>query len=142
MPMKTLDVTLLLQTWFADEELCYTENHWVVSVLRAKYYVSMIFPLHYDYPCSLTAATLGHRYPGHQPLNKSILIMVKMAFEKHLEEIHTLWTQFGKKRDKIATSLEDTQDLAYSSWRRRHKSLRRRQDHKETASEILATASE
>ncbi|GJW71150.1 hypothetical protein Tco_0128067 [Tanacetum coccineum] len=33
---------------------------------------------------------------------------------KKLEDIHTLWTQFGKKRDKIATLLEDTQDLAYN----------------------------
>nr|GEX08754.1 hypothetical protein [Tanacetum cinerariifolium] len=45
------------------------------------------------------------------------------AFEKHLKDIHTLWTQFGKKRDRIATLLEDTQDMAYSSWRRHHKSL-------------------
>ncbi|GKB39405.1 retrotransposon protein, putative, ty1-copia subclass [Tanacetum coccineum] len=43
-----------------------------------------------------------------------------LAFEKHLEEIHTLWTQFGKKRDKIATLLEDTQEFIYRPWRRRH----------------------
>ncbi|GKD66292.1 hypothetical protein Tco_1308400, partial [Tanacetum coccineum] len=29
-----------------------------------------------------------------------------LAFGRHLEEIHTLWTQFGKKRDKIATLLQ------------------------------------
>ncbi|GKF26581.1 hypothetical protein Tco_0082475 [Tanacetum coccineum] len=29
---------------------------------------------------------------------------VLRSFGKHLEEIHTLWTQFGKKRDKIATT--------------------------------------
>ncbi|GJY07949.1 hypothetical protein Tco_0375003 [Tanacetum coccineum] len=33
------------------------------------------------------------------------------AFGKHLGEILTLWTQFGKKQDKIATLLEDTQIL-------------------------------
>ncbi|GJS74283.1 hypothetical protein Tco_0707124 [Tanacetum coccineum] len=42
------------------------------------------------------------------------------AFGKHLEEIHTLWTQFRKKRDKIETLLKDTQDLVYRLWRRCH----------------------
>ncbi|GKC49545.1 hypothetical protein Tco_1072290 [Tanacetum coccineum] len=41
------------------------------------------------------------------------------TFGRHLEEIHTLWTQFGKKQDKIATLHEDDEDLAYSAWRRR-----------------------
>ncbi|GJU83451.1 MAK10-like protein [Tanacetum coccineum] len=34
---------------------------------------------------------------------------------RHLEEIHTLWTQFGKKQDKIATLHKDDEELAYSS---------------------------
>ncbi|GKD27905.1 retrotransposon protein, putative, ty1-copia subclass [Tanacetum coccineum] len=37
----------------------------------------------------------------------------------HLEKIHVTWTQFEKKRDKIATLLEDTQVLVYNAWRRR-----------------------
>ncbi|GKC44549.1 hypothetical protein Tco_1062271, partial [Tanacetum coccineum] len=37
------------------------------------------------------------------------------AFGRHLEEIHVTWTQFGKKRDKIATLHEDDQVLAYNS---------------------------
>ncbi|GKC10749.1 hypothetical protein Tco_1007531, partial [Tanacetum coccineum] len=44
-------------------------------------------------------------------------------FERHMEEIHMTWTQFEKKRDKIATLLEDDQDMAYNVWRRRHNSL-------------------
>nr|GEZ68913.1 hypothetical protein [Tanacetum cinerariifolium] len=72
----------------------------------------------------------------------TIISIVISSFRKHLKDIHTLWTQFGKKRDKIATLLEDTQDLAYSSWRWRHKSLRRRQNYHETTSCILATTSE
>ncbi|GJR56996.1 hypothetical protein Tco_1499158 [Tanacetum coccineum] len=47
--------------------------------------------------------------------------------ERHVEEIHILWTQFGKKQDKIATLLEDTQELAYRLWRRHKNSLRRHQ---------------
>ncbi|GKE32172.1 hypothetical protein Tco_1451494 [Tanacetum coccineum] len=39
----------------------------------------------------------------------------EVAFRKHLEEIHTLWTQFEKKRDKIVTLLRDTQRLVYRS---------------------------
>ncbi|GKD91102.1 retrotransposable element Tf2, partial [Tanacetum coccineum] len=35
-------------------------------------------------------------------------------FGRNLEEIHVTWTQFEKKRDKIATLHEDDQDLAYS----------------------------
>ncbi|GJU07148.1 hypothetical protein Tco_1123578 [Tanacetum coccineum] len=42
---------------------------------------------------------------------------------RHLEEIHVTLTQFGKKQDKIATLHEDDQDVAYSSWRRRHNFL-------------------
>ncbi|GJY09215.1 actin-binding, cofilin/tropomyosin type protein, partial [Tanacetum coccineum] len=37
------------------------------------------------------------------------------AFGRHLNEIHVTWTQFGKKRDKIATLHEDDQDLAYNA---------------------------
>ncbi|GJU64835.1 retrovirus-related pol polyprotein from transposon TNT 1-94 [Tanacetum coccineum] len=37
------------------------------------------------------------------------------AFGRHLEEIHVTWTQFGKKRDKIATLHEDDQDMAHNS---------------------------
>ncbi|GJT05810.1 primary amine oxidase-like protein [Tanacetum coccineum] len=43
------------------------------------------------------------------------LIATKIAFGRHLEEIHTLRTQFRKKGDKIATLLEDTQELEYSA---------------------------
>ncbi|GKA84478.1 hypothetical protein Tco_0806073, partial [Tanacetum coccineum] len=32
-------------------------------------------------------------------------------FGRHLEEIHVTWTQFGKKRDKIATLYEDDEEL-------------------------------
>ncbi|GJY10125.1 hypothetical protein Tco_0378310 [Tanacetum coccineum] len=39
---------------------------------------------------------------------------LKPAFGRHLEEIHMTWTQFGKKRDKIATLHEDDQDMAHS----------------------------
>ncbi|GKB71748.1 hypothetical protein Tco_0933160, partial [Tanacetum coccineum] len=39
------------------------------------------------------------------------------AFGRHLEEVHMNWTQFEKKRDKIATLYEDDQDTAHSSWR-------------------------
>ncbi|GKE78887.1 hypothetical protein Tco_1545007, partial [Tanacetum coccineum] len=45
------------------------------------------------------------------------------AFGRNLEKMHVTWTQFEKKRDKIATLHEDDQDLAYSAWRRRHKFL-------------------
>ncbi|GKD36819.1 hypothetical protein Tco_1257026, partial [Tanacetum coccineum] len=45
------------------------------------------------------------------------------AFGRHLEEIHVTWTQFGKKRDKIATLHEDDQDMAHNSWRRCHNVL-------------------
>ncbi|GKD50136.1 hypothetical protein Tco_1279112, partial [Tanacetum coccineum] len=38
-----------------------------------------------------------------------------IAFGRHLEEIDTLQTQFGKKGDKIATLLEDIQEMAYSA---------------------------
>ncbi|GJR77947.1 hypothetical protein Tco_0090312 [Tanacetum coccineum] len=43
-----------------------------------------------------------------------------MRILKALEEIHVTWTQFGKKRDKIAALLEDDQDMAYSAWRPVH----------------------
>ncbi|GJX62228.1 hypothetical protein Tco_0295128 [Tanacetum coccineum] len=33
------------------------------------------------------------------------------SFGRHLEEIHVTWTQFGKKRDKIATLYEDDEEL-------------------------------
>ncbi|GKE17698.1 hypothetical protein Tco_1425275 [Tanacetum coccineum] len=38
-----------------------------------------------------------------------------IALGRHLEEIYVTWTQFGKKRDKIATLYEDDQEMAYSS---------------------------
>ncbi|GJZ28985.1 hypothetical protein Tco_0573632 [Tanacetum coccineum] len=47
----------------------------------------------------------------------------RIAFERNLEEIHVTWTQFEKKRDKIATLHEDNRDLAHSAWRRRHNPL-------------------
>ncbi|GJX60250.1 retrotransposon protein, putative, ty1-copia subclass [Tanacetum coccineum] len=37
------------------------------------------------------------------------------VFGRHLEEIHVTWTQFRKKRDKIATLHEDEEELAYSA---------------------------
>ncbi|GJX31771.1 hypothetical protein Tco_0241626 [Tanacetum coccineum] len=41
--------------------------------------------------------------------------------ENHLEKIHAFWTQFGKKRDKIATLLEVTRRRSrFGPWRRRH----------------------
>ncbi|GKG34190.1 hypothetical protein Tco_0436886, partial [Tanacetum coccineum] len=40
------------------------------------------------------------------------------AFEGNTRDLDS-----GKNRDKIATLLEDTEDLAYSTWRQRHKSL-------------------
>ncbi|GJU48669.1 hypothetical protein Tco_1218224 [Tanacetum coccineum] len=52
-----------------------------------------------------------------------LIIKELQTFGRHLKEIHTLWTQFGKKRDKIATLHEDDEELAYNAWRRRHKSL-------------------
>ncbi|GJQ90575.1 hypothetical protein Tco_0001714 [Tanacetum coccineum] len=48
---------------------------------------------------------------------KRRLSTAKLTFGRHLEEIHTLWIEFGKKRDKIATLPEDDQELAYSAWR-------------------------
>ncbi|GJT36023.1 hypothetical protein Tco_0926442 [Tanacetum coccineum] len=48
---------------------------------------------------------------------------VMRSFGRHLEKIHVTWTQSGKKWDKIATLHEDDQEMAYSSWRRRHNPL-------------------
>ncbi|GJZ75398.1 hypothetical protein Tco_0639863 [Tanacetum coccineum] len=53
-----------------------------------------------------------------------VLRILGLAFGKLLEEIHVTWTQFGKKRDKIATLHEKAQRIAYSAWRRRLNSLR------------------
>nr|GEU51195.1 hypothetical protein [Tanacetum cinerariifolium] len=36
----------------------------------------------------------------------------------HLEELHMTWTEFRKKRDKLATLHDDDHDLAYNAWRR------------------------
>nr|GEZ50012.1 hypothetical protein [Tanacetum cinerariifolium] len=40
-------------------------------------------------------------------------ISTKLAFVRHLEEIHVTWTQFEKKQDKISTLYEDDEELAY-----------------------------
>ncbi|GKB19910.1 hypothetical protein Tco_0853833, partial [Tanacetum coccineum] len=44
----------------------------------------------------------------------------------HLEEIHVTWTQFRKKRTRFQLSTKIDTKRAYSAWRRRRDSLRRR----------------
>ncbi|GJT44839.1 hypothetical protein Tco_0953554 [Tanacetum coccineum] len=63
------------------------------------------------------------------------------AFGRLLEEIYVTWTQFRKKRDKIATLHEDDQDLAYGTWRRCHNFLRRCQSIQEMTSGSFVTTS-
>ncbi|GJU50213.1 hypothetical protein Tco_1219768 [Tanacetum coccineum] len=42
------------------------------------------------------------------------------AFGRHLEELHVTWTQLEKKRTRLRTYTNITQDNILSSWRRRH----------------------
>ncbi|GJS88866.1 ribonuclease H-like domain-containing protein [Tanacetum coccineum] len=65
------------------------------------------------------------RRPDHVKLLQRSLYGLKYAppLGRHMEEIHVTWTQFEKKQDKIATLQEEDEELAYSAWRRRHKSL-------------------
>ncbi|GJT24392.1 gypsy/ty3 retroelement polyprotein [Tanacetum coccineum] len=62
---------------------------------------------------------LGPEYKHDESVTKAIRCLIKMrsriTFGRHLEKIHVTWTQFGKKRDKIATLHEDDHKMAYSS---------------------------
>ncbi|GJQ93471.1 hypothetical protein Tco_0004610 [Tanacetum coccineum] len=62
-------------------------------------------------------------YDHFNPATRRTIDPSAGAFGRHLEEMHKLYTQFGKNQDKIATLLEDTQEMAYSAWRRCHKSF-------------------
>nr|GEX44740.1 replication protein A 70 kDa DNA-binding subunit [Tanacetum cinerariifolium] len=83
----------------------------------------------YDYSCEHCKARFGHgeRLKGysndhkvryHRSCGGGKVVLEPKTFGRHLEEIRVTWTQFWKKRDKIATLLEDDKDVAYSSWRR------------------------
>ncbi|GJY72322.1 retrovirus-related pol polyprotein from transposon TNT 1-94 [Tanacetum coccineum] len=60
----------------------------------------------------------------------------------YLEEIRVTWTQFGKKWTRFQLYTKIDFKRAYSAWRRRRDSLRRRQKAQSTASKIFETASE
>ncbi|GJW87266.1 putative reverse transcriptase domain-containing protein [Tanacetum coccineum] len=43
-----------------------------------------------------------------------------LAFGRHLEEIHVTWAHLKKKRTRLRTYTNISQDCAHSGWRRRH----------------------
>ncbi|GJV84913.1 MAK10-like protein [Tanacetum coccineum] len=58
----------------------------------------------------------GNLYqPSGSQTRKSARQATKLLHLGSIWRTYTIWTQFGKKWDKIATLLEDTQDLAYNS---------------------------
>ncbi|GJW62402.1 hypothetical protein Tco_0111737 [Tanacetum coccineum] len=45
---------------------------------------------------------------------------VYLAFGRHLEELHVTWAHLEKKRTRLRTYTNISQDYVLSSWRRRH----------------------
>ncbi|GKA51659.1 hypothetical protein Tco_0744855 [Tanacetum coccineum] len=77
-------------------------------------------PLGYDYRYDTDPGRKAHLLEDKKTLSVWVFDEVSFytlfqAFGRNLEVIHVTWTQFGKKRDRIATLLEDDQVLAYSS---------------------------
>ncbi|GJY93416.1 hypothetical protein Tco_0509198 [Tanacetum coccineum] len=60
----------------------------------------------------LLAAHLGRGENGQ--------LMRYFAFGRHLEELHVTWAHLEKKRTRLRTYTNITQDNVLSSWRRRH----------------------
>ncbi|GJW10196.1 hypothetical protein Tco_1576023 [Tanacetum coccineum] len=66
-----------------------------------------ITQLEYDCVKGRKAHLLEHK----QILSVGVFDEVLFSFGRHLEEIHVTWTQYGKKRDKIATLHKDDEEL-------------------------------
>ncbi|GJU88609.1 hypothetical protein Tco_1301032 [Tanacetum coccineum] len=58
--------------------------------------------------------------PQQQPKSPNEPDEVYFAFGRHLEELHVTWAHLEKKRTRLWTYTNITQDNVLSSWRRRH----------------------
>ncbi|GJT77504.1 retrovirus-related pol polyprotein from transposon TNT 1-94 [Tanacetum coccineum] len=99
-PGLICNVQLILKKWYPDANLLKDDDlklHYVALSHGVGQVINMVD----------VDEERGSRTPSAQEASQV------EEFRRHLKEIHTLWTQFGKKQDKIETLPEDDQELAY-----------------------------